>query len=424
MEKIPFNPQDCTILIVDDLIQNIQVLGRTLETQGYSITYALSGKEALQRLQAIQPDLILLDLLMPEMSGLEVCEQIKKNSNYQHIPILFLTASHEEEHLIEAFEKGAADYVTKPFRSTELLARVQTHIQLKRQTRQLQQSENKLNTIVTYIKDGILIVDESGVVKFANPAAAQMFDRQLSDLIDHELGLPIVIGKVAELDIIRSRGILGRAEITVGETEWLEQKVSIVAMRDVSERNQIEQKLRIALNKQKVFSQKLKKLANTDVLTGIPNRRNILATSKKEFQLTQRDHETFSILIIDIDHFKFVNDSYGHLIGDQVLKEISQLLVKYLRNVDTVGRLGGEEFMIILPATELQEAMEIAERLCEQIRNLEIYTTSQSIKITISIGVTAYQPNDQNDTAMLKRADDALYQAKESGRDRVVAISG
>jgi PleD family two-component response regulator len=281
MEKIAFNPQDCTILIVDDLIQNIQVLGRTLETQGYSITYALSGKEALQRLQAIQPDLILLDLLMPEMSGLEVCEQIKQNPNYHHIPILFLTASHEEEHLIEAFAKGAADYVTKPFRATELLARVQTHIQLKRQTRQLQQSENKLNTIVTHIKDGILIVDEAGVVRFANPAAAQMFDRPLSDLINHELGLPIVVGKVAELDIISSCGIFGRAEITVGKTEWLDQKVSIVSMRDVSERNQIENKLRIALNKQKLLSQKLKKLVNTDVLTGIANRRNILATLKK-----------------------------------------------------------------------------------------------------------------------------------------------
>ena len=266
MEKVTFNPQDCTILIVDDLIQNIQVLGRTLETQGYSITYALSGKEALQRLQAIQPDLILLDLLMPEMSGLEVCEIIKKNPEYYHIPILFLTASHEEEHLIEAFEKGAADYVTKPFRATELLARVRTHIQLKRQTRQLQQSEQKLNTIVTYIKDGILIIDEAGVVKFANPAAAQMFDRELPDLINHELGLPIVVEKFAEIDIIRSNGILGRAEITVANTEWLEQQVSIVSMRDVSERNQIEKKLRIALNKQKVLSQKLKKIANTDIL--------------------------------------------------------------------------------------------------------------------------------------------------------------
>jgi diguanylate cyclase (GGDEF)-like protein len=423
MEKVTFNPRDCTILIVDDLIQNIQVLGRTLETQGYSITYAMSGKEALQRLQAIQPDLILLDLLMPDMSGLEVCEQIKKNPAYYHIPILFLTASHEEEHLIEAFEKGAADYVTKPFRATELLARVQTHIQLKLQTRQLQQSENKLNTIITYIKDGILIINESGVVKFANPAAAQMFDKQLSDLIDHELGLPIVVEKVAEIDILRSNGILGRAEITVADAEWLEQKVSIVAMRDVSERNQIEKKLRIALNKQKVLSQKLKKIANTDVLTGIANRRNILAILKKELQRTQRYHQNFSLLLIDIDHFKSINDTYGHPIGDQVLQEISRFLINYLRNADTVGRLGGEEFLVILPATTLQEAIEIAARLCHQIRNLDIEMIDQTARITVSIGVTTYQDHDINDTTMLKRVDNALYKAKESGRDRVIAIS-
>ena len=127
---------------------------------------------------------------------------------------------------------------------------------------QINDIENKLNTIVTYIKDGILIVDESGVVKFANPAAAQMFDRRLSSLINQELGLPIVVGKVAELDIIRPHGILGRAEITVGETEWLEQKVSIVALRDVSERNQIEKKLRIAVNKQKKLQTYLKSNKN------------------------------------------------------------------------------------------------------------------------------------------------------------------
>ena len=250
-------------------------------------------------------------------------------------------------------------------------------------------------------------------MKFANPAAAQMFDRRLSSLINQELGLPIVVGKVAELDIIRPHGILGRAEITVGETEWLEQKVSIVALRDVSERNQIDKKLRIAVNKQKLLSQKLKKLATTDVLTEIANRRNILAILENEFQKTQANNEIFSLLLIDIDNFKFVNDNYGFFIGDQVLKEISQFLVNYLENAGTVGRLGDEEFMIILPVTELQGAVELAERLCEQIRNLEIDTTSGPIKITISIGMTVYQPDDKNYTVMLKRAYNLLYQAKE-----------
>ncbi|PPJ62199.1 GGDEF domain-containing protein, partial [Cuspidothrix issatschenkoi] len=229
--------------------------------------------------------------------------------------------------------------------------------------------------------------------------------------------------KFAEIDIIRSNGILGRAEITVANTEWLEQQVSIVSMRDVSERNQIEKKLRIALNKQKVLSQKLKKIANTDILTGIANRRHILSVLKKEFQRSQRYHHKFSVLIIDIDHFKALNDTYEHPIGDLVLQEISQFLVNYLRNVDAVGRLGGEEFIAILPATELQRAIELAERLCEQLRNLEIDITHKIVKITVSIGVTSYQVNDLNDSAILNRAEDALYQAKAGGRDRVVAIS-
>ena len=137
-----------------------------------------------------------------------------------------------------------------------------------------------------------------------------------------------------------------------------------------------------------------------------------MAILENEFQKTQANNEIFSLLLIDIDNFKFVNDNYGFSIGDQVLKEISQFLVNYLENAGTVGRLGDEEFMIILPVTELG-AVELAERLCEQIRNLEIDTTSGPIKITISIGMTVYQPDDKNYTVMLKRAYNLLYQAKE-----------
>ncbi|MBD2137303.1 diguanylate cyclase [Anabaena sp. FACHB-1237] len=420
MEKDIFNPQNYTVLIVDDLIQNIQVLATTLEAKGYSITYALSGKEALQRLKAIQPDLILLDLLMPEMSGLEVCEEIRRNSDYSHIPILFLTASHEEEHLLEAFEKGAADYITKPFRTAELLARVQTHIQLKYQTKKLRESENKLNTIVTYIKDGILIVDHDGVVQFVNPAALQMFDKSFDDLLYHELGIPVVVGKVAELDIIRANGVLGKAEITVGDAEWLDKKVSIVSLRDVSERNQIERKLRIALNKQKVLSQKLKKIANTDPLTGIFNRRHILSILQEEFKRNKLYDQTFSLLLVDIDHFKSVNRSYGNPVGDQVLQEITIFLGNCLRSVDMIGRCGGEEFLAVLPGTTLDGALELGESLCSRIRNLKIETRAGFVQVTVSIGVTVYSSEDSNDEVMLKRVDDALYKAKELGRNRCV----
>lgn len=227
--------QPPTILIVDDQIDNIQVLAIALEIHGYSITYALNGKETLQRLEAIKPDLILLDLFMPGMDGLQVCEHIKANQAYQDIPILFLTASHDEEHLIDAFEKGAEDYVTKPFRTTELLARVKTHIKLRQQAREIRQSKDKLNTIVTQIKDGILVIDRNGIIQFANPASARMFNQPLSDLVGHELGKPVVEKKFTQIGIFRRNGELGEAQITMAEAEWEEQPVSIVCLRDVSD---------------------------------------------------------------------------------------------------------------------------------------------------------------------------------------------
>lgn len=220
------------ILIVDDQIDNIEVLATALELQGYSITFALSGQEALERLEAIEIDLILLDLFMPDMDGLQVCDQIKANPKYTEIPVLFLTASHEEEHLIEAFNKGAADYVTKPFKAAEIVARVKTHIELRQKSRELKRTKDKLDTIITYMQDGIIVVDNYGIIKFANPATAQMFAQPLSNLLGHPLGLPIVTQKLTTIDIVRLDGTLGTAEITVGEAHWDDQPVSIICLRD------------------------------------------------------------------------------------------------------------------------------------------------------------------------------------------------
>ncbi len=125
------------ILIVDDLKANLKLLTYILENEGYQTSFALSGKEALERLKVLTPDLILLDLMMPEMNGLEICQAIKLNPNHKSIPIIFLTASQEEHHLIEAFELGASDYVTKPFRKPELLTRIETHLTIRRQAKEI-----------------------------------------------------------------------------------------------------------------------------------------------------------------------------------------------------------------------------------------------------------------------------------------------
>jgi CheY-like chemotaxis protein len=129
-----FKPENFLILVVDDMTQNLQILMSILEKVGYNISFALSGKQTLERLTKVKPDLILLDLMMPDLDGLEVCKRLKVNPDWCDIPVIFLTASHEPDKLLEAFEKGAVDYVTKPFKTAELLARVKTHLELK-QTR-------------------------------------------------------------------------------------------------------------------------------------------------------------------------------------------------------------------------------------------------------------------------------------------------
>lgn len=231
--EIVSNPK---ILIVDDKIDNVRVLALLLETQGYSITFALNAQDALKRLDIIQPDLILLDLFMPDMNGLELCEHIKATPNLQDIPIIFLTASHDEQHVVQAFEQGAADYMTKPFHAREVLTRASIHIQLRRQTIQLRQAREHLNTIVTHVQDGLLVLDQQGKIQFANPAAAHMFKRQIDTLVDHQLGLPIVENHLTQIEILRLNGETGIAEITVAPAIWDDQPASIVCLRDTSDR--------------------------------------------------------------------------------------------------------------------------------------------------------------------------------------------
>ena len=304
-----FNSSDFLILVVDDIKSNLQIIGEILDDAGYATTFATSGKQALERIFVADPDLVLLDLMMPDMNGLKVCEILNKDSSYQDIPIIFLTASNEQNHLLQAFEKGAVDYIVKPFNSRELLARVKTHLELK------------------YTRD----------------------------------------------------------------------------------------ELKKALAE-------LEKLATTDPLTGIANRRHLLTLGEREFSRVCRYDRPFSILMLDLDRFKNINDTYGHAIGDEVLKKMAEVTLSVLRTVDYFGRFGGEEFVILLPETNMKDAIEVAERIGHKIAAMQFIHLEQTINITTSIGVATYQIGDTTIDNILRRADEALYQAKRLGRDRVMAV--
>ncbi|MGE5657702.1 MAG: diguanylate cyclase [Actinomycetota bacterium] len=310
-----FKPEEFLILVVDDVNQNLQVVGEILEKVGYGTTFATSGMQAIERIKTANPDLILLDLMMPGINGLEVCEKIKSNSEFVNIPIIFLTASQDENHLLEAFEKGAVDYVTKPFKTPELLARVRTHLELK------------------YTRD------------------------QFKKLLDE----------------------------------------------------------------QAILTEELEKLATTDPLTGVWNRRHLFALAEREITRVHRYNRPLSLLIIDIDHFKIINDTYGHAGGDEVLAILAKTVLNCLRKADFFGRFGGEEFVAFLPETTLKTAVAAAERIRENLANIVISVDEQQIRITVSIGVASYQKEDLTIDALLQRADKALYQAKNQGRNQVAA---
>ncbi len=296
-----------TILIVDDTATNIDILSELLSDK-YEIMAALDGEFALEIANDDLPDLILLDIVMPQMDGYDVCKKLKENPVTKDIPVIFITAKSDEESIEKAYDVGGIDYVTKPFKPKELLARVKTQLQVRKLISDLEKSQKEL-----------------------------------------------------------------------------------------------------------IF------LASVDPMTNLYNRRYFINISESLLNLAIRDKIDTSVIMLDIDMFKNVNDTYGHKVGDEVIILLAKILQKFTRKSDIVSRWGGEEFVILLPHTDTTGALIIAEKIrVESENNIYITQENQKVSFTVSMGVSQVI-NDQDSTieASLNRADKALYEAKHGGRNRV-----
>ncbi|HEY7407648.1 MAG TPA: diguanylate cyclase [Gemmatimonadaceae bacterium] len=303
------------ILIVDDHEDNVEVIRARLEASGYVIDSAADGEEALERVHESPPDLILLDVMMPRIDGMEVARQIKADASLPFIPIIMQTALDTVQHKVEGLGAGADDYVTKPINFAELEARVKSMLRIK------------------------LLQDE-----------------------------------------------LTRANETLAKV-----------------------------------NEELRRVAVTDGLTGLHNRRNVESLLHEMFEHSVRLHEPLACVMFDLDHFKSVNDTYGHQAGDAVLQQLAEILKASAREIDKVGRYGGEEFIVLLPGTVLDAAVTFAERTRQQVESHTFTFEGGSIRRTMSCGVAAIpHPRIGHREALVKAADDALYVAKELGRNRVV----
>lgn len=303
------------ILIVDDHEDNVELLRARLESWGYATESASDGAEALKKIEEAPPDLVLLDVMMPKIDGIEVARRVKANPSLPFIPIIMQTALDATENKVEGLNAGADDYITKPIDFAELKARLTSMLRIKHLQEELEE---------------------------------------------------------------RGRQLLEANE-------------------------------------------RLRHMSQTDALTGLDNRRNLEERLNEMFEHAKRLNEPFACVMCDLDRFKSVNDTHGHQAGDAVLKQFARILRDEVREIDRAGRYGGEEFMLLLPGTVLDAAVTFAERVRKRVEGHTFTFEGIQIRRTASFGVSAWpHPRVSDCEGLMRAADEALYVAKETGRNRVV----
>ena len=302
------------ILVVDDVLQNIEILFQTLKLQKYQLSFSNSGIKALDLAPKFLPDLILLDVMMPEMDGIETCRRLKADEVTRDIPVIFITAKTEVEDVIKGFEVGGVDYITKPFNLGEVRVRVETQLRLRK--------------------------------------------------------------------ILKEKDDL------------------ILELKDTQE---------ILMNSSRI-----------DLLTGIHNRPGLEEKLIQEQSRSQRVGKTFSMILADIDHINNINEEFGMKVGDQIIIRTASLLTENVRSHDLVGRWSSEEFLILLPETELADAKMLAEKIRSLVENEKLSFDQKQVPLTLSMGVSTCALDMKWDKCLVG-AQECLHKAKGLGRNKLVA---
>ena len=426
--------RDAAILIVDDAPENLAVLRKLMVEQGYQTFVATSGERALKIARRVHPDLILLDVMMPGLDGLETCRQLKSHAGTQRIPVIFMSAKTDTDDVVAGFDIGAVDYISKPLRMAEVCARVRTQLQIRSNSETQEEQAERLRTIVNNMAEGLLIIEADGRIQFTNPACDKYLGYQENELAGRaisELLNPLVAQEYLEYFaryaaspemahshgtrevIIRHRnGSSVCMDLTLTPM-YLRQPLFIGLLHDITHHKQSEDALQRA--------------AMVDPLTQIANRRHFDTVLDKEWQRSMRSGQPLSLVVLDVDHFKLYNDTLGHPAGDSCLQQVAAAIASHaLRPTDLAARYGGEEFVLLFAETGAETAAMMAEAIRAHIESLRIphprSTTSQWL--TVSIGVATIHPHQLDNTeSLFVAADRAMYVAKEGGRNQVRSTS-
>jgi len=448
------------VLIVDDVPTNVRLLEARLTAEYYDVLTAASGREALDICTTADVDIVLLDVMMPEMDGFEVCATLKADPKTHHIPVVMITALDQPSDRVRGLEVGADDFLTKPVDDVQLMARVKSLVRLKNLTDELRtraqtsqqiaiEDANRAMDAISAEGGKILVVDSDprnaervrgylaqkhDVDVLANPADA------VFQLTDNNYELAVVSMALGDFDPLRVCSQMRTLEqsrnlpiILMAEEadrprvmRGLDLGVNDFIMRPI-ERNELAARVRTQIRRQR-YAVELREsvnhtlaLAVTDELTGLYNRRYFDRHLTLMLDKAREQHRDMAVMLIDMDFFKAVNDTYGHDTGDAVLREFALRLRRNIRGVDLACRYGGEEFVVLMPDTDYRQAQGVAERVRMAVaeRSFEI-ASGRGLTITISVGLALNESQVDSPEALLKRADVALYRAKREGRNRVV----
>ena len=447
------------ILVIDDLEANIRLLEARLSAEYYEVLTARDGPTGIAMAAAETPDIILLDVMMPGMDGFTVCRRLKDDPATRHIPVVLVTALDGRSDRVAGLEAGADDFLTKPIDDVMLFARVRSLTRLKAvmdELREREASGRRIGVIAGAAArlggagGRILVVDDNE--RQAERLAAELaIEHRPVVEADPEKALVAARGPVDLLIVnCAAKSFDGLRLCAQIRSDEATRNLPLLAVVDFDQRPRLIKALEIGVNdllarpvdpgelcaraktqiRRKRYTDYLRsnldqslELAVTDQLTGLHNRRYMAGHLKALVERAGQGGEPVSLLALDIDHFKKINDGFGHDVGDEVLCEFAVRLASNVRAIDIPVRHGGEEFLVVMPDTRIEDAHRIAERIRLHVAGapFRVAGGAEALDVTISIGVATSLAGEMKVDGLLKRADAAMYEAKAAGRNRVIA---